>query len=106
MLLGVILTLPMSLVYKIIGIVLFTFGIFGAHSVASGLVSRRATHDIAQASSLYLFAYYMESSIGGSAGGIFWFLYGWAGVASFTIGLLIISIFLALKVMKLSGMKV
>ncbi|RST76095.1 MFS transporter [Siminovitchia acidinfaciens] len=105
MLLGVILTLPMSLVYKIIGIIVFTFGFFGAHSVASGLVNRRATHDIAQASSLYLFAYYMGSSIGGSVGGIFWSRYGWAGVVGFTIGLLIISIFLALKVKKLSMMK-
>ncbi|RWR09278.1 MFS transporter [Siminovitchia fortis] len=103
MLLGVVLTLPVSLFYKIIGIIVLTFGFFGAHSVASGLVSRHATHDIAQASSLYLFAYYMGSSFGGSAGGIFWSRYGWLGVVSFTIGLLIVSVFLALKVKKLSG---
>lgn len=98
MILGVVLTLPEHLFYKIIGIVILTFGFFGAHSVASGLVSRRATHDIAQASSLYLFAYYMGSSIGGSAGGIFWSRYGWSGVVSFTIVPLIISMVLALKV--------
>ncbi|RST61690.1 MFS transporter [Siminovitchia terrae] len=103
MLLGVLLTLPVPLFYKIIGIIVLTFGFFGAHSVASGLVSRHATHDIAQASSLYLFAYYMGSSVGGSVGGIFWSRYGWSGVVGFTIGLLAVSIFLALKVKKLSG---
>ncbi|WP_203364604.1 MFS transporter [Bacillus sp. REN10] len=103
MLLGVVLTLPASLFYKIIGIVVLTFGFFGAHSVASGLVSRHATHDIAQASSLYLFAYYMGSSIGGSAGGIFWSHYGWSGVVGFTASLLLISVLLALSVKKLSG---
>ncbi|HBZ11772.1 MAG TPA: MFS transporter [Bacillus bacterium] len=103
MLVGVVLTLPTSLFYKIIGIVVLTFGFFGAHSVASGLVSRHATHDIAQASSLYLFAYYMGSSFGGSAGGIFWSRYGWNGVVSFTIVLLVVSVFLALKVKISSG---
>jgi YNFM family putative membrane transporter len=98
MILGVMLTLPVHLLYKLIGIVMFTFGFFGAHSVASGLVSRRATHDIAQASSLYLFAYYMGSSFGGSAGGIFWSRCGWAGVTGFAIALLIVSLVLALKV--------
>lgn len=39
---GAILTLPGSLYVKIIGIVLFTFGFFGAHSIASGWVSFRA----------------------------------------------------------------
>ncbi|MFD1707168.1 MFS transporter [Siminovitchia sediminis] len=98
MMAGVALTVPVHLVFKILGIIIFTFGFFGAHSVASGSVSSRATHDIAQASSLYLFAYYMGSSIGGSAGGIFWSRYGWIGVVSFTAVFLIISMILAIKV--------
>lgn len=98
MLCGVLLTLPIPIFYKLIGIVIFTFGFFGAHSVASGLVSRHATHDIAQASSLYLFAYYLGSSVGGATGGVFWSLFGWSGVTSFTIGLLIISLLLVLRV--------
>ncbi|MFL0365596.1 MFS transporter [Pseudobacillus sp. 179-B 2D1 NHS] len=102
MLCGVLLTLPIPIFYKLIGIVIFTFGFFGAHSVASGLVSRHATHDIAQASSLYLFAYYLGSSVGGATGGVFWSLFGWSGVTSFTIGLLIISLLLVLRVKKLS----
>lgn len=101
MVLGVLLTLPVHLFYQVMGIVVLTFGFFGAHSVASGLVSRLATHDIAQASSLYLFAYYMGSSIGGSAGGLFWSRFGWTGVAGFTAVLVVVSAFLALKVKKL-----
>lgn len=105
MLLGVVLTFPIHLFYKVVGLVVFTFGFFGAHSVASSLVSRHATHDMAQASSLYLFAYYMGSSIGGSAGGVFWSHYGWNGIIYFSTGLLIVSIFLALQVKKQSGIK-
>lgn len=101
MVLGVLLTLPVHLFYQVLGIVVLTFGFFGAHSVASGLVSKLATHDIAQASSLYLFAYYMGSSIGGSAGGLFWSHFGWAGVAGFTAVLVVVSAFLALQVKKL-----
>ena len=40
---------------KITGLLLLTFGFFGSHSIASSWVGRRATHDKAQASSLYLF---------------------------------------------------
>ncbi len=101
MFLGVLFTLPTPLFYKLIGLVVLTFGFFGAHSVASGSVSRYATHDIAQASSLYLFAYYFGSSVGGSVGGVFWANFGWNGVVAFIIGLLLVSILLALQVRRL-----
>ncbi len=87
---GALLTLPVALIGKLIGLAAFTFGFFGSHSIASSWVGRRAQHDRAQASSLYLFFYYMGSSIGGSAGGIFWVRFGWIGV----IGM--IAVFLAL----------
>ncbi|MFF5995381.1 MFS transporter [Lysinibacillus sp. KU-BSD001] len=80
---GALLTLPISLFTKIIGITIFTFGFFGAHSIASGAVSFRAKKDKAQASSLYLFAYYFGSSIGGTTGGFFWLHYGWNGIVAF-----------------------
>ncbi|KUF33128.1 MULTISPECIES: MFS transporter [Lysinibacillus] len=80
MLAGAIVTLNGLLTLKIIGITVFTFGFFAAHSIASGWVSRRATHDKAQASSLYLFFYYVGSSVGGTVGGVFWMKYGWVGV--------------------------
>ncbi|WP_339280722.1 MFS transporter [Lysinibacillus sp. FSL P2-0066] len=80
MLAGAIVTLNGLLTLKIIGITVFTFGFFAAHSIASGWVSKRASHDKAQASSLYLFFYYFGSSVGGTVGGLFWMKYGWIGV--------------------------
>ncbi|WP_332646749.1 MFS transporter [Lysinibacillus sp. 54212] len=89
MLSGAILTLPVTLEVKIVGIIIFTFGFFGAHSIASGAVSARASYDKAQASSLYLFAYYFGSSIGGTTGGFFWLHYGWNGIILFITVMLI-----------------
>ena len=80
MLAGAIVTLNGLLTLKVIGITVFTFGFFAAHSIASGWVSKRASHDKAQASSLYLFFYYFGSSVGGTVGGLFWMKYGWMGV--------------------------
>lgn len=80
MLAGAIVTLNGLLTLKIIGITVFTFGFFASHSIASGWVSKRASHDKAQASSLYLFFYYFGSSVGGTVGGVFWMKYGWMGV--------------------------
>ncbi|MCS1393414.1 MFS transporter [Lysinibacillus boronitolerans] len=80
MLAGAIVTLNGLLTLKIIGITVFTFGFFAAHSIASGWVSKRASHDKAQASSLYLFFYYFGSSVGGTVGGVFWMKYEWMGV--------------------------
>jgi YNFM family putative membrane transporter len=65
------------------GIALVTIGFFGAHSIASAWVGRRAAANRGQASALYLFFYYMGSSLLGSAGGFAWTRAGWAGVASF-----------------------
>lgn len=80
MVLGAFITLNSHLFFIILGMALFTFGFFGGHSIASSWVSGRATHDIAQASSLYLFFYYVGSSIGGTLGGFFWMHIGWNGV--------------------------
>lgn len=92
---GSLITLDIHLVLKIVGITIFTFGFFGAHSIASGWVSHRAKHDKAQASSLYLFFYYFGSSIGGTTAGVFWSKFGWGGVigliACFLLGAIVLS---------------
>lgn len=94
---GAVLTLVAPLVLKIIGIAIFTFGFFGAHSIASSWVGRRAQTAKAQASSLYLFFYYSGSSIAGTAGGFFWSHFGWAGVIGFIIFLLLVAFPLTVK---------
>lgn len=92
---GALITLPTPLWLKIFGVMVFTFGFFGAHSIASGAVSTRAKKDKAQASSLYLFGYYFGSSVGGTTGGLFWYYFGWNGVIGFITVLLIVAIVLA-----------
>ena len=92
MLSGAVLTLFNSLLFILIGIALFTFGFFGGHAIASSWVSARASHDKAQASSLYLFFYYVGSSVGGTIGGFFWLSFGWFGVVCFVSGILILGV--------------
>jgi MFS transporter, YNFM family, putative membrane transport protein len=86
---GILLTLAPGLPAFILGLALATGGFFGAHSIASSWVSRRAGPDRATAASLYLFFYYMGSSILGSVGGIAWGHGGWPGIVAYT-GLLVI----------------
>jgi YNFM family putative membrane transporter len=88
-LIGLLLTTAPSLVLTIVGIGIATGSFFGAHSIASTWVSRRAGADRAQAASLYLFFYYMGSSVLGSVGGIAWSDGGWGGVVGF-VGLLVL----------------
>lgn len=79
---GALITLGRSILFKILGIGLLTFGYFGCHSIISATVGRIATNNKAQASSLYLFFYYAGSSIGGTTSGIFFESHGWQGVIS------------------------
>ncbi|MCM3544093.1 MFS transporter [Priestia megaterium] len=92
-LIGSIVTLHPVLWIKITGLLLLTFGFFGSHSIASSWVGRRATHDKAQASSLYLFFYYAGSSVGGTVAGLCWSAYGWKGVIAL-IGVFLTTAFL------------
>jgi YNFM family putative membrane transporter len=86
---GILLTLLNSLSAIIVGIVVFTIGFFGAHAVASAWVGVRATTARAQASSLYLLAYYLGSSISGTGGGVVWSAMGWYGVVGLVLVLLV-----------------
>ncbi|QDI92228.1 MFS transporter [Salicibibacter halophilus] len=88
MALGAVLTLGNPLAMKLIGIIIFTFGFFGAHSIASAWVTQKAGHHNAQASSLYLLAYYLGSSIAGTIGGFFWSSFHWGGVIVFVLVLI------------------
>jgi len=92
MLAGTLITLAEPLPVIVAGVGLFTCGFFSAHAIASSWVGRRARTAKAQASSLYLFSYYLGSSISGTLGGIFWLRFGWNGVAAM-ISLLIITAF-------------
>mgnify|MGYP005817409353 CR=1 FL=1 len=92
MLAGTLLTLAAPIPVIVAGVGIFTCGFFSTHAVASSWVGRRAKIAKAQASSLYLFFYYMGSSISGTAGGVCWVHGGWTGVA-IMIGLLVVLAF-------------
>jgi YNFM family putative membrane transporter len=82
MLIGTLVTLAGSLALIVAGVGIFTCGFFSSHAIASSWVGRRAKTAKAQASSLYLFSYYLGSSISGTVGGLFWQHFGWNGVAA------------------------
>ncbi|HHJ4328409.1 TPA: MFS transporter, partial [Klebsiella pneumoniae] len=79
------------------GILLFTFGFFAAHSLASSWVGRRALQARGQAAALYLFCYYLGSSLAGTAGGLFWQGLRWPGVSLFIAGLLALALLISLQ---------
>ncbi|WP_449430750.1 MFS transporter [Pseudomonas putida] len=99
---GMLLTLANPLPVVILGMLVFTFGFFGAHSVASSWIGRRALKAKGQASSLYLFSYYAGSSVAGTAGGVFWHHAGWNGIGLFIGSLLAVALLVALHLSKLA----
>jgi MFS transporter, YNFM family, putative membrane transport protein len=98
--LGAWVTVPDHLVAVLAGLLLVTVGFFGAHSLASSWVGRRAAlmpgGSAGVASSLYLCTYYLGSSIGGALGGVAYDEAGWLGVAAYVSGLLMAALGLAL----------
>ncbi len=83
------------------GIGLYTFAFFGAHSIVSAWIGQRAQRSRGQASSMYLFSYYMGSTVAGTSGGFFWHLFGWTGVALFIGGLLTLAALVGLFLLRL-----
>ena len=99
---GLLMTLANPLAMIILGMLVFTFGFFGAHSVASSWIGRRALKAKGQASSLYLFSYYAGSSVAGTAGGVFWHQWGWNGIGLFIGSLLAVALLVALHLSRLA----
>ncbi|MBO0367060.1 MFS transporter [Pseudomonas putida] len=99
---GMLMTLASPLAMIIVGMLVFTFGFFGAHSVASSWIGRRALKAKGQASSLYLFSYYAGSSVAGTAGGVFWHMAGWNGIGLFIGSLLAVALLVALHLSRLA----
>lgn len=97
MLVGLLMTLFSSLWLIFTGMLLFSAGFFAAHSVASSWIGPRARRAKGQASSLYLFSYYVGSSIAGTLGGVFWHNYGWNGVGGFIAIMLVLAIVVGLR---------
>ncbi|MGH8114185.1 MAG: MFS transporter [Rhodanobacteraceae bacterium] len=101
MLLGTALTALSTLWAILLGVIVLTFGFFGAHSTVSSWVGRRAGEAKAHASSLYLFCYYMGSSIAGACGGLFYASHGWNGVSVFVGAMMLLGLLIALGLYRL-----
>ena len=95
---GVLLTVLSSLPVVVLGLAIMTAGFFVVHGVSSGWVPTRAhAGGVAsgQAASLYLFAYYVGSSVFGSLAGRAWTLGAWPAVVLLALTLVALSGLLA-----------
>ncbi|WP_371497450.1 MFS transporter [Kitasatospora sp. NBC_00374] len=79
---GLLLSLGGSLLCALLGLALITAGFFIGHATASSSVGRTAGHGRAQASALYLIAYYLGNSLGGTIGADAYHAAGWSGAAA------------------------
>ncbi len=99
--LGALATLPDNLPLTVVGVGLVTAGFFGGHSIASSWVGLRAKAARAQASALYLFFYYLGSSVAGTVGGWVFAGAGWPGVAAFIGALSGLALAVALRLSRI-----
>ena len=97
MIIGLWITLIPSLWAILIGLLIFTFSFFAAHSTSSSWVSVQSLQYRAVGSSLYLFCYYLGSSILGSSSGMVWENYGWSGLTVTITGVLCLGLGVAIK---------
>ncbi|MGB8839993.1 MAG: MFS transporter, partial [Aliidongia sp.] len=81
----------------ILGVAVVTIGFFGAHAICSSWVTRRALTAKAEATSLYLFFYYLGSSAVGSLGGMIYQEAGWGGVANLLTLMQVMALTIALR---------
>ncbi|MDM1765072.1 MULTISPECIES: MFS transporter [Acinetobacter] len=106
MILGLWIMLIPSLWVILIGLLIFTFSFFAAHSTSSSWVSVQSLQYRAVGSSLYLFCYYLGSSFLGSANGLVWEKYGWLGLILTITMVLFIGLFIALKLHQMQKMTI
>lgn len=102
---GVAVMLPPELVVVITGLVVTTAGFFAAHSVASGWVGARSAALGVQGAAVYLFFYYLGSSVGGSLGGLAFGAGGWPGVTVFTGAFAVVVVIIGLTLRRLSPVR-
>jgi MFS transporter, YNFM family, putative membrane transport protein len=97
---GLLVTLASPVWAIVLGVAGVTAGFFGAHSVASAWVGHCADGARAQASALYLLAYYGGSSVIGSGTGFVWAHAGWPGVVAAVGALLILALGVCVKLIR------
>ncbi|WBT08642.1 MFS transporter [Corynebacterium sp. SCR221107] len=96
MTIGALLLLWHSLPLTLIGLFVFTAGFFLLHSLASSWVGMLAADNRAEGSSMYLFCYYVGSSVVGWLSGLVFTHVGWHGFVWWDVAWTILLIGLAL----------
>ena len=99
-LVGILLTLFMPLIVKIIGLAIFTYGFFVLLSNACAWAPQSCQNDKAQVSAMYMLFYYIGASTFGTIGGTFLSNYGWNGIVVFETVILTIGLILAIILYK------
>jgi len=102
MMFGVFLMYSQMLYIAFAGLLIFTFAFFAGHSTASSWVSVQALQYKAVASSLYLFSYYLGSSLLGSVSGLVWEYSQWNGLLAFMLVLLFFGVYIAWRLKQLT----
>lgn len=96
---GIGLTFAAPLWIFVVGVTVVVIGFFVVHSAASGAVAAHAHNahmPVGSASALYLFAYYIGSSVFGTTAGTAWQLGGWTAVGWMDIALVSVCLSVAL----------
>ena len=94
---GMAVTMLDNTIVVILGLAIATMGFFAAHGVASAWVTRRARIGKAQASAIYLVAYYLGASILGTLGGYAWTAWAWPGVMLVSGGAAALALLVAIR---------
>jgi len=102
---GVVVSLAQPLWIVIAAFGAISFGFFGAHTVASAWIGRRAREGKALASSLYLFFYYAGASVLGTATGKAWTEIGWIGVAASIAAAIVVALIVSWSLRGLPGVE-
>ncbi len=103
MIVGLWMMLIPSLVVVLIGLLIFTFSFFAAHSTSSSWVSVQSLQYRAVGSALYLFCYYLGSSVLGSGSGLIWEAFGWFGLTWSISFILLLGVYIALKLNRMAN---
>jgi len=85
---GMLLTLPTNLPLVILGLALFSCGLFVLQGIATGFVPQVAAGNASAAVGLYITAYYIGGSLGAVVPGPIWHQYGWTGCVLLIWGVL------------------
>jgi MFS transporter, YNFM family, putative membrane transport protein len=95
MIAGLLLTLAKSLPIVIVGLAIFSSGVFVAQAAATVQTGAIAGRARSSAAGLYVAFYYLAGSVGATLTGVFWHWEGWPGCVALLGGVSLLSLWLA-----------